>query len=193
MKKEEMDREVKVLSESSFFNEIGSEMVAPILPFYVISLGGGGIAIGLLSGLKEGFSSFCRLLGGWFSDRLGRRKSVVLIGYFISIIFKFLLGVAGSWQQLLAFVSFERFGKVRTAPRDAMISTLKKDRGRNFGIHGMMDSLGAFVGSLLVLFLYWKFNLDFKIIIFLAAGFSLFALLPLRKVKEQKVKPTRWG
>jgi MFS family permease len=191
MKEKRGIHDVKLLSGSSFFNEIGSEMVAPILPFYILALGGGGLAIGLLSGLKEGFSSFCRLFGGWLSDRLGKRKEVILFGYFISVIFKFLLGVAGSWQQLIAFVSFERFGKVRTAPRDAMISTAKRNRGRNFGIHGMMDALGGFFGAIFVLFLYWKFHLDFKLIILFAAGISFFALLTLKQVKEQRVKPIK--
>jgi len=83
-------RNVKLLGGSSFFNEIGSEMVAPILPFYITALGGGGVVIGLLTGLREGFSSIFKLVGGWLSDRLGKRNAIVFFGYFFSVIFKYL-------------------------------------------------------------------------------------------------------
>lgn len=184
---------IKYLGEASFFNDIGSEMVTPILPFYVSALGGGGVAIGLLSGLKEGFSSLFKLFGGWFSDRIGKRRRVIFIGYFISLVFKFLLGVAGSWQQLSAFVSFERLGKSRDAPRDAIISASTKLKGRGFGIHRTMDTLGAILGSLVVLIFFWKFQFSFKAIMFMGAVISILSLFPLRFVKEPKVKPIKRG
>ncbi|MBT4257985.1 MFS transporter [archaeon] len=181
---------IKLLGRSSFFNDIGSEMVAPILPFYILALGGGGVAVGLISGLKEGFSSLFKLFGGYFSDRTGNRKSIILFGYFISVLFKFLLGIAGSWQQLIAFVSFERFGKLRDAPRDTIIAESTAHRGRWFGFHKMMDTTGAVIGSLIVLFLLWKFSFDYKTIIFIAAGFSLFSILTISKLKVNKIKTT---
>ena len=116
------------LGTSSFLNDVGGEMIVPILPFYIVALGGGGIALGLISGLREGLSSIFKILGGWFSDRIGERKMFVFLGYFFSFIAKFFIGLAASWQQLLAFVSLERFGKFRDAPRDAIISESKKHR-----------------------------------------------------------------
>ncbi len=179
-------RNVKLLGGSSFFNDVGSEMVAPILPFYITSLGGGGVAVGLLSGLREGFSSLFTFFGGWLSDKWGKRNPIIFFGYLFSVIFKFLMGVAGSWQQLTAVISLERFGKLRDAPRDAVISLSTKKRGKGFAIHRMIESFGALLGVLLVLFLFWKFNIGFKPIIFIAAGISALALIPLLFVKEQK-------
>ncbi|MBL7148276.1 MAG: MFS transporter [Nanoarchaeota archaeon] len=186
-------RNIKLLGGASLFNEIGSEMVSPILPFYITALGGGGIAIGLLSGLREGFSSLFKFFGGWFSDRLGERHPIVLFGYFFSVIFKFLMGIAGSWQLLVGFISFERFGKLRDAPRDAMIGAASKKHGRDFGLHRLIESIGGIIGILLVVFLFWKFNIGFKPIIFIAAGISAFSLLPLFFVSESKTKPVKDG
>ena len=184
-------RNIWFLGGSSFFNDIGSEMISPLLPFYILSFGGGGVALGLLSGLREGLASLFKLLGGWFSDRIGRRKPFVFLGYFLSTIFRFLLGLAGSWQSIIGLVSLERLGKSRDAPRDAIISVSTKKRGKGFGIQQMLDSSGAVLGSLIVLILFWKFNLDFKTIIFAAAGISILSLVPLFFVKEPLFKPIR--
>ena len=191
MQKKEGSRNIKILGSSSLFNDIGSEMITPILPFLINSLGGGGVAIGALSGLREGLSSIFKLLGGWASDRKGKRMPFVFLGYFISVIFRFLLFFANAWQFILAFISFERLGKLRDAPRDAIISESTEKRGRGFGIHQMMDTSGGIIGSFLVLVLFWQFNLGFKTIILIAGGISAFSLLPLFFVKEPKTKPIK--
>ena len=85
----EHPKNIKLLGGSSFFNDVGSEMIIPLLPFYVTAMGGGGIAIGLLSGLREGISSLLKLFGGWLSDVTGKRKRYVFLGYLISVIFRF--------------------------------------------------------------------------------------------------------
>ncbi|MEN7982552.1 MAG: MFS transporter [Nanoarchaeota archaeon] len=184
-------KNIKLLGSSSLFNDIGSEMITPILPFLISGFGGGGIAIGTLSGLREGLSSIFKLLGGWASDRKGKRMPFVFLGYFISVIFRFFLFLANTWYYILAFVSFERLGKLRDAPRDAIISESTKKRGRGFGIHQMMDTSGAIIGSLIVLILFWKFNLGFKTIILIAGGVSALSLLPIIFVKEPKTKPIK--
>ena len=185
------DKNIRLLGGSSFFNDIGSEMITPILPFYIISLGGAGLAVGLLSGLREGLSSLFKLFGGWFSDRIGKRRPFVFLGYFLSIIFRFLLVIANSWQHLVAFVSLERLGKLRDAPRDAIIASSTKRRGRGFGIQQMMDSAGGVVGAILVLFLFWKFAFSFKTIILIAATISILSLVPLFFVKDKRTKKIR--
>lgn len=191
MNREERHNNIKLLGGSSFFNEIGSEMMAPILPFYITSLGGGGVIIGLISGMREGFSSLFKLFGGYFADKFGKRKELIFFGYFVSIIFKFLFGIAGSWQQLIAFVSLERFGKLRDAPRDTIIAESTHHRGLWFGVHRMMDTVGAIFGSVLVLFLFWKFSFSYRTIALIAASFSFFSLLVLRKVHLLKFKKTK--
>ncbi len=188
MKKES---NVKLLGASSFFNDVGSDMIAPLLPFYILSLGGAGIAIGLLAGMREGLSSLFKIFGGWLSDKTGKRKIFVFFGYITSVIFRFLLLIAGSWQQIVTLVSFERLGKARDAPRDAIIEDSTKKQGRGFGIAQMMDTSGAILGTIIILVLFWKFSVEINKIILIAALISILSLVPLFFVKEPKVKIIR--
>ena len=189
MKKEEMNekegfRNIRLLGGSSFFNDIGSEMIAPILPFYILSIGGAGIAIGALSGLREGLASLFKLLGGWLSDKTKKRKAFVFIGYFISVISRFFIFLASTLQMIILSISFERLGKLRDAPRDAMIADYTKRRGAGFGFHQMMDSSGAVLGTIISIVLLWKLELSFRSIILMAALISSVSLIPLMFVKE---------
>ena len=185
------DRNIFLLGGSSLLNDIGSEMITPILPFLIISFGGAGLAVGLISGLREGMSSLVKLFGGWLSDKTGKRKSFVLFGYLISIIFRFLLALASSWHSIITLVSLERFGKIRDAPRDAIIADTTKKRGRGFGIHQMMDTSGGILGALIVLLLFWKFHWSFSSIIITAAAISVFSIIPLFLLKNTDKKPQK--
>ena len=189
MKRDEMNekegfRNIRFLGGSSFFNDIGSEMIAPILPFYVLSIGGTGIAVGALSGFREGLASLFKLLGGWLSDKTKKRKAFVFIGYLISIISRFFIVLASTWQTIVGSVSFERLGKLRDAPRDAMIADYTKKRGAGFGFHQMMDSSGGVLGTVIAIILLWKLKLSFKSVILTAALISSLSLIPLMFVKE---------
>jgi len=185
-------KNIYLLGSSSMFNDISSEMITPILPFYITALGGTGLAVGALSGLREGLASLFKIFGGWISDRTGKRRPLVFVGYLVSLISRFFLLLANSWQLVLGLVSFERIGKLRDAPRDAMITSYGGHRGRNFGIHQMMDTLGGVIGIIIILFLFWKFNMDFKIIIIIASSIAILSLIPLIFVKENKsVKSTK--
>ena len=187
------NKNIKLLGASSLFNDIGSEMITPILPFYILALGGTGIAVGALSGLREGLSSLFKLFGGWISDRMGKRKGFVFAGYLISIISRFFLVLAKTWQVVIGLISVERIGKLRDAPRDAIIAQSTKHRGKGFGIHQAFDAVGGIIGILLVIFLFWKIGLNFKIIILIAALLSSISLIPLFFVREPKIKPTKEG
>ncbi len=160
-------------------NDISSEMITPLLPFLIASFGGTGLAIGLISGLREGLASLIKLIGGWLSDITGRRRRFIFLGYITSIIFRIALIFATTATQIISFVSLERFGKIRDAPRDAILIDASKTKGRNFSIHQAMDTSGAIIGSLLVILLFWKLNFSFQTIIAIAAAISIFSLFPL--------------
>jgi len=177
-----------LLGSSSFFNDIGSNAINAILPFYIIALGGSGIALGLVSGLRDGISSLFNLLGGWLSDRIGKRKPFVFLGYLVSDIFKFLLFISGSWSQAVVFDSASRIGKFRDSPRDAIIGKSKKSRGKKFGIQQALDSAGALAGTILALVLFWKLRLDFKTIILIAACLALVSLFTVSLVKDYRTQ-----
>ncbi len=179
-------RNAKLLGFTSFFNDIGSNSINAILPFYIIALGGSGIALGLVSGLRDGISSLFNLLGGWLSDRVGKRKPFVFLGYLVSDIFKFLLFISGSWGQAVAFDSASRIGKFRDSPRDAIIGKSKTARGRKFGVQQALDSAGALAGTVLALILFWKLQMNFKTIILIAACLALVSLFTVSLVKDYK-------
>ncbi len=180
------NKNVWLLGGSSLFNDIGSEMITPLLPFYVATLGGGGVALGLLGGLREGLASLLKLIGGWLSDFTGKRRPFVFFGYAFSSIFRALLVLASSWKSVITFVSLERVGKLRDAPRDAIIAHSVKKRGRAFALHQALDTTGGIIGTLLVIFLFWFFGFGMKTIIIVASLISLLSMIPLFFVKDPK-------
>ncbi|OQX80358.1 MAG: MFS transporter [Candidatus Omnitrophica bacterium 4484_70.1] len=177
------------LGLTSFINDISSDMVFAVMPFFITSLKGGGIAVGLISGLGDSISGMLKVFSGYWSDKFGRKMPFVFGGYFISSIMKFLFPFAKTWSTLAFLMPLERVGKgLRTAPRDAVIATsaLALSRGKAFGIHRTLDTLGAFLGALSAFFFFWFLKLELKSILFIAAIIGFFALLPLLFVKEKK-------
>ncbi|MBI2498741.1 MFS transporter [Candidatus Woesearchaeota archaeon] len=183
-------RNVFLLGLVSLFNDFGSEMIFPILPILLASMGETGLVIGLIGGLRDGIASVLKLLFGYLSDKKNKRKVFVISGYFTSSISKILLSLSTFWTHILIFTSLDRIGKgMRDSPRDVIISeSMKKHRGEGFGIQRSLDTLGAVLGSFSVLLLIWYLNLSFKKIIFIAGLISLLSLLPLIFVKDIKTK-----
>ena len=146
-------RNIFALGFTSFFTDLSSEMVLSLLPTFIISLPGSSPALlGLIEGIAEALSYSMRAISGLFSDKLGKRKSIVLIGYGISNIVKPFFGAVNSVYEALTIRVFDRIGKgVRTAPRDALIcdSTSEENRGAAFGLHRTLDQAGAILGPLL--------------------------------------------
>lgn len=187
-----------LLGVVSFINDASSKIIVPILPLFIAQLGGGGLAVGLTAGLSDSAASLAKLFAGYWSDRLGRRKPFVIIGYSLSALAKLSLAITTSWPQVLALRVAERLGKgVRSAPRDAILaaSTEKRTRGRGFGLHRAMDSGGALLGTLAVLGLYWFLDLGFLHIFLIAGLLGFVSLLPLWFVQEKedgtKTQPPR--
>ena len=149
--KASLPRNVLVLGIVSFLTDASSEMMMWTVPFFIALLGGGAVWIGLVEGLRESLSSLLKLASGWFSDKIGRRKPLVALGYGISTVIKPALALAAAPWHVLGLLGFERVGKgVRTAPRDALIAGVVegKHRGKAFSFHRMMDHAGAVVGLL---------------------------------------------
>jgi len=179
-------KNILLLGFVSLLNDISSEIIQPVLPLFIASLGGGSMAVGLIGGISDGLPSLLKVLAGCWSDRLGKRKALVVAGYALSAAGKLLLPVANTWQQVFLLKTLERSGKgVRSAPRDAMISesTDKSNRGRGFGLHRSMDSTGAVIGSVLA-YLLWQGGMSYSSIFMVAGVLSVLALLPFYRVKE---------
>ena len=178
----------------SFFTDVGSEMIFPILPIFLTSVLKANMAIvGLIEGIAESASALLKLASGWFSDKFGKKKLLVIGGYSLSTITKPLLAISTHWTHVLGVRFFDRVGKgIRTSPRDALIaaSTVKKERGKSFGLHRAMDTSGAIVGTLIAFFILQKYLGDaFRLIFWLSFIPGLIAVLILVfGVKESKSK-----
>ena len=185
------NRNILLLGFVSLLNDISSEIIQPILPLFITSLGGGATAVSLIGRISDGLPSILQVFSGYWSDRWGRRKPLVVAGYGLSAVGKLFLSISTSWQQVFVLKALERCGKgVRSAPRDALISesTDKSNRGRGFGLHRAMDSSGAVIGSILAYAL-WKAGFDYKTIFLIAGILAVLALIPFYKVKESSGAP----
>jgi MFS family permease len=141
---------------ASMLTDISTEMVYPLIPLYLSALGAPPAILGVIEGFAESTASVLKVFSGWFSDKLRRRKPVAIVGYAGSTIGKVLLYVSQSWGLVFAGRMVDRFGKgVRTAPRDALIADSVPDgkRGKAFGLHRAMDSLGAAAGVAIAIWL----------------------------------------
>lgn len=149
---------VLVFGIASLLTDLSSEMIFPLLPFYMVSiLGIPYLLVGLIEGAAEGSSHLVMIASGWFSDRSGKRKLTTLLGYTLSTISKPLFAFATSAHQVLMIRISDRMGKgIRTPSRDALLaeSVDEADRGKAFGFHRSMDTLGAVLGPLAALFLF---------------------------------------
>lgn len=163
-------KNVIFLGWTSFFTDISSEMIFPVLPIFLKNiLNAPFFLIGLIDGVAEFVSAILKYLSGIISDAIQKRKLLAAIGYGLSALSKFFFFLAGSWVFVLVLRIMDRVGKgIRTTPRDALISesVSDKEKGRYFGLHRAMDSAGAFFGVILnILILYLlqtKFSWDLE-------------------------------
>jgi MFS family permease len=152
-------RNVVWMGIASFFNDIGSEMILPVLPLFLTAVLGVGTAfLGVIEGVAESASNIIKVFSGRLSDRLNRRKGLVISGYSLSTAAKPLIALATRGSHVLFARFFDRLGKgIRTSPRDSLIaaSTTPEIRGKYFGIHRMLDTLGAVIGATAAMILLW--------------------------------------
>ncbi|MDY3868569.1 MAG: MFS transporter [Pyramidobacter sp.] len=150
-------RNVLMLGLVSFFADISSQMVYPLIPLYLTSAFGATPAlVGIVEGIAESVASILKVFSGYVSDRFKHKKALAFAGYCTGLFYKLVLLSAGSWGGVLAARVIDRFGKgVRVAPRDAMVaeSASKKKMGGAFGIHKMLDMAGSALGILLAFFI----------------------------------------
>jgi len=189
-------RTILLFSLVSLINDTASKMILPVLPLYIEQIGGAGLAVGLVSGIGESVASVLKVLSGYWSDRLGRRKPFALWGYALSAASKLLLAWSRTWPMVLLLRSTERAGKgLRSAPRDVLLAAgaSTSQKGRYFGIHRAFDSGGAVVGSLLSLLLVTVYHLPLTTIFLVAGGISFFSILPIFFVQEMDDKQEAGG
>ncbi len=181
-----LSRNVILLGLVSFFTDLSSQMIFPLLPLYLVSvLGAGGAVVGLVEGAAEGMASVLKGLSGSWSDRIARRKPFMLLGYGLSSFVKPLFALAWSWPLVLLIRIVERTGKgLRSAPRDAVLAESVEEslKGRAFGFQRALDGLGSVLGALLA---FWLLPLlgyrKLFLLAFIPAAAVLLFLLPVKE------------
>jgi len=192
---------VVVLGFVSLFTDVSSEMILPILPFFLIQvLSANALIVGLVEGVAESVGTFSKIFSGRLSDSAGKRKRFVAAGYGLSTAMKVLFPFAQSWPEFLEMRILERTGKgVRDAPRDALLteSTPPETRGKAFGFHRSMDTAGAIAGPIITLGLLATVAAGltregaYRLILLLAAIPALVSVLVILFVREPSRTPTR--
>jgi MFS family permease len=173
MNRKSLPRNVVALGLVSLLTDLSSDMIYPLLPvFLTVTLGAGPAALGIIEGVAEATASLLKLFSGAWSDRIGRKKPLVIAGYLLSSVARPLVGFASAWEHVLAVRFSDRIGKgIRSSPRDALIaaSVSANDRGRAFGLQRAMDHMGAVIGPGIAFLLLAGAGLSYRSIFFLAA------------------------
>ncbi len=176
-------KNVVVLGLTSFFTDISSEMLYPIIPIFLTTVLGAPMSVlGLIEGISESAASILKGVSGWFSDKMGKRRPFVVWGYSLSSFAKPLLFLAYAWPLVLLSRFLDRVGKgLRTSARDAMIadSTEAPYRGKAFGFHRAMDTIGACIGPLLALLFLTALKENIRIVFLIAFVPAALAVLIL--------------
>lgn len=188
-----IEKNVFVLGLVSMLADISSEMVYPFISIFLADvLKTSRSIIGLVEGIAESTASVSTLFSGWLADKINKRKLLAVIGYSFGVFSRPLLGLATIWPQVLGLRFFDRVGKgIRTAPRDAIIadSVPLAERGKAFGFHRTLDTLGAIIGPLVAsaLLLFFLGNSNYRGVFILAGLPALFAILILAFFAEERL------
>lgn len=179
---------IRTFAAASFLNDLGSDMIYPVWPLFVTSFTGANMAVlGFIDGLGDAIVSLSQAFSGYLSDRLQKRKIFIVIGYMMGALSRVGYALSTSWQHLIPIRILDRAGKIRSAPRDAVVADLSTDgnRGSNFGLLRAMDNLGALVGVILSIILF-RF-IGYKAIFLLAAIPSVAAsVIIFSRIKENR-------
>jgi MFS family permease len=174
----------------SLFTDISSESIQSILPLFILEIGGNILVLGLISGITNAIANVLKGITGWMSDKINKRKPFIVAGYSLSNLSKPLIGLSPSWEMVLGLKTTDRIGKgLRTSSRDTLISYYATKKGKAFGLHRAMDTLGAVFGSLLsflLLYLAWSYS---QIIFFsiIPGLIAVALLLPIKDVSPEEL------
>jgi MFS family permease len=185
-----LEKNVFFAGVTSFFTDTSTKMIYSVMPLFLMSIGASKTTISLIEGIAESTASLIKAFSGYWSDKIGRNKPFMIIGYGVTALITPFYAFAGKPVQVLFLRFFERIGKgLRAAPRDSLISgsIQGKEAGKNFGFHKAMDNSGAIFGPLAAFLLLYFFPLNYKLIFFIATipalmGVAVIALF----IKEAK-------
>lgn len=188
-----LPRTVWALGWTSFFTDVSTEIIYPLLPlFLTVTLGASMAFVGLIEGVAECTASLVKVASGWWSDRVRRRKPFAVGGYALSGLTRPLIALASSAGQVLVARFIDRIGKgIRTAPRDALLAGAvpANQRGVAFGVQRAMDNAGAVVGPLIAWALLTWVTQDFRLLFWIAAAPMVAAVVVLAWGAQEQREP----
>lgn len=178
----------------SMLMDISSEMIHALLPIYMVTvLGTSVLAVGLIEGIAEATASIVKVVSGALSDRLGKRKGLAVLGYGLAALTKPVFPLAGTLAWLVGARFLDRVGKgIRGAPRDALVADITPPalRGAAYGLRQSLDTLGAFLGPLLAIFLMWLTASHFQTVFWVAVVPAFLAVGVLMAFVREPSRPT---
>jgi MFS family permease len=184
-------RNIIIVGFVSLFTDLSSQMVFPVVPLFLLSLGASAWMVGLVEGAAEATASLLKVFSGYWSDKIKRRKPFVFVGYGLSSLTKPLFAFAQAWPFVLFFRVVERVGKgIRDAPRDAIIaeSVDVSVRGKAYGFQRAMDGVGSFSGAIIAVILLPLFGYrDLFLLAFFPGIIAVLFILFIKEKHEQNV------
>lgn len=184
-----LNRNVVGMGLTSFLSDLGHEMATALLPLFLASIGASPAALGVIEGVADAVSSFVKLGAGWYTDRIGRRKPLVVLGYSLTAS-KALFALATAWPQVLVIRALAWLGRgIRGPLRDAILaeSAPAGARGRAFGFHRAGDTLGAIAGPLVALALVGA-GASYRTVFWITAVPGLLAALAFATLVQERCR-----
>jgi MFS family permease len=188
---------------TSFLTDTSVKMVYSVMPMFLLSIGASKTSLSLIEGIAESTASLLKSISGYWSDKIGKNKPFMLIGYGLSSLIMPLYAFTIAPVQVLFLRFAERVGKgIRTAPRDSLIanSVANGETGKSFGVQKAMDNMGAIVGPMLAFFLMLYFSNNYRLVFILSGIPALLGILVIifgikdaRNKKENLIKKFRFG
>ncbi len=172
----------------SLFNDFSNQMIQSVMPaFLAITLGISPVGIGFIEGAADAVASFLKIFSGWFSDKIGKRKSLALFGYALSVSTRPFFTLASRFSEVFGLRIIDRIGKgFRDSPRDALLaeSSDQKELGKSFGYHRAMDAMGGMLGPLGAFLILPLIGGSYHKLFWIAFGVGLLTILMFVFVKE---------
>ena len=186
-------RNILILGLVSLFTDLSSQMVFPLIPLFLTTvLGAGAYVVGITEGAAETTASLLKVISGYWSDKIKKRKPFIFFGYSLSSITKPLFAFTNFWPSVLFIRVIERIGKgLRTAPRDALVaeSCQESVRGKAYGLHRAMDGIGSVLGAVIAFLLLGV--LGYRKIFLLAFIPGIIAVFVILFIKEKRAPAKR--
>jgi len=192
MDEKDNKKTVRTFAAASFLNDFGSDIIYPIWPLFLTTVLGANMAVlGFIDGLGDALVSISQAVSGYISDKIRRRKVFVWTGYLCGSASRIGYAFSAVWQHIIPFRILDRVGKMRGAPRDAIIADASTDenRCRNFGLLRAMDNFGAVCGIVFCIVCFWLLNIGYRELFLFAALPSLIgSIVVIMFIRERKLQ-----